>query len=133
MKQLILLIYFFISISGFSCKETTVQNQVSVVTPTEANKVLQDKAIQIIDVRTPSEFAEGHIKNAKNIDFMASPSFTTNINTLDKEKPILVYCRSGKRSNESVKILLNAGFTKIYDLEGGILNWKTKSLPIVID
>ena len=133
MKQLILLTCFFISISGFSCKETIVQNQVSVVTPKQANKVLQDKTIQIIDVRTPQEFAEGHIKNAKNIDFMASSSFTTNINTLDKEKPILVYCRSGKRSNESVKTLLKVGFTKIYDLEGGILNWKTKSLPIVID
>lgn len=133
MKQLILLTCFFVTITGFSCKEKIAQTQVSVVTPIEANKILENKAVQIIDVRTPSEFAEGHIANAKNINFLASSSFISNINALDKQKPILVYCRSGKRSSESTKILLKAGFTNIYDLEGGIINWKTKSLPIVID
>ena len=65
----------------------------------------------------------GHIYNAQNINFLGS-TFTEDIKKLNKKDPIIIYCRSGKRSAKSIKKLLKAGFTEIYDLEGGILKWK---------
>ncbi|MDB4128822.1 rhodanese-like domain-containing protein [Flavobacteriaceae bacterium] len=77
---------------------------------------------QIIDVRTPNEFENGHIENAVNIDFKAA-DFIENISALNKNKTLLIYCRSGNRSGKAAKIMDSLGFTKIYDLEGGFMNW----------
>ena len=85
-------------------------------------KIIEDKNIQIVDVRTPDEYKEGHIPNAKNIDIY-SKDFDNKILDLNKETPVAVYCRSGKRSLEASKKLINQGF-KVYDLDGGILAWK---------
>lgn len=128
MKHILLLICVAVSISGFGCKKPVHQEQVSIgVSPKEMQVLLQDNSVQLIDVRTPKEYNEGHIGNAKNIDFLAS-TFSTSINTLDKQKPVLIYCRSGKRSGDSVDKFLKLGFTKIYNLEGGILKWKSEGL-----
>lgn len=107
----------------FGCKESGAQKQVKVISPKEMQKLIETDSVQLIDVRTPNEFNEGHLNNAKNIDFLSS-SFSKDINILDKEKPVFVYCQSGNRSGKSVKIFLNVGFTKIYDLEGGISRWR---------
>lgn len=130
MKNLLILVCLFVNVASFSCKEAVAQNQVSDITALEANKVLKDKTVQLVDVRTPLEYSESHLENAKNIDFKAS-TFTSYINELDKNKPVLVYCRSGKRSAESVKVLVEAGFTKIYNLKEGILSWQAERLPLV--
>lgn len=128
MKHILLLICVVINVSSFSCKKPVNQEQASVgVSPQEMQALLQDNSIQLIDVRTPKEYHEEHIGNAKNIDFMAS-NFSASINTLDKQKPVLIYCRSGKRSGNSVDEFLKLGFTKIYNLEGGILKWKSEGL-----
>ena len=87
--------------------------------------LLQLDNVQLIDVRTPKEFKGGHIQNAQNINFLSS-TFTEKIKKLDKNKPLIVYCRSGKRSAKSIRKLFEAGFTEIYDLEGGIIKWKQK-------
>lgn len=84
---------------------------------------IKTDSIQLIDVRTDSEFNSGHIKNAVNIDYYAK-NFGEKLNELQKDKPIYVYCRSGNRSNKATNLLTELGFTKIYDLKGGILNWK---------
>ncbi len=81
-----------------------------------------NKGYQIIDVRTQSEFAHGHIPNATNIDFYNS-SFITEINKLSKNKPVLIYCRSGNRSQKVGVIMDSLGFDKIYDLKGGYSIW----------
>ena len=72
--------------------------------------------------RTPNEFENGHIENAVNIDFKAA-DFIENISALNKNKTLLIYCRSGNRSGKAAKIMDSLGFTKIYDLEGGFMNW----------
>lgn len=95
-------------------------------------KYIDSSSVQIIDIRTPAEFQEGHLKNAKNIDFLSS-SFTKEISGLDKEKPVYIYCRSGNRSGKSVKDFLHVGFTEVYDLEVGIVGWKSEGLPVVFD
>ncbi|MCX7548591.1 rhodanese-like domain-containing protein [Xanthomarina sp. F1114] len=85
----------------------------------------ENKDVQLIDVRTPEEFEEGHIEDAINIDYY-SEDFAEEFNKLDKDKPVYLYCRSGFRSNESALKLSEMGFKDIYDLEGGILNYNKK-------
>lgn len=116
----------------FSCKEVEAQEQVKVISPQEMRVFTESGKIQLIDVRTPNEFIGGHLNHAINMDFL-SPNFSKEISTLDKEKPVFIYCHSGGRSGKSVKDFLNAGFTKIYDLKGGIMGWKSEDLPVVID
>ena len=73
----------------------------------------------LLDVRTPSEYASGHISNADNI---AVEQLASRISDLPTDKPIVVYCRSGNRSAQAANILKQAGFTGVYDL-GGTMQW----------
>ncbi len=88
-----------------------------------------EKAIHIIDVRTPEEFAEGHIKGAHLVD-IASPDFKKNLAALDPAKTYLVHCASGGRSTRSLSILKQLGFQSILHLDGGFNSWKAAGLPL---
>jgi rhodanese-related sulfurtransferase len=76
----------------------------------------------IIDVRTPMEYQEGHIKNSKLID-ISDRDFESQIEKLDKNKAYYVYCRSGGRSSSASQIMVEKGFTKVYNLQGGMIAW----------
>lgn len=78
-----------------------------------------DPKFQILDVRTPDEFCDGHLPGAKNIDIY-NPSFQDELKKLDQEGTYLVYCRSGARSNSAMEIMKQLGFEEVYDLEGGL-------------
>ncbi|WP_243652284.1 rhodanese-like domain-containing protein [Mariniflexile fucanivorans] len=84
---------------------------------------ITDPSVQLIDVRTANEFKSGHIKSATNIDYYSS-NFSNQMSKLNKEKPVYIYCRSGNRSIKAANLLAKLGFTEIYDLEGGFLNWE---------
>jgi rhodanese-related sulfurtransferase len=84
---------------------------------------IANTGIQLIDVRTPKEFEEGHIENATLIDYFSS-NFKETLLTLNKEKPLYLYCKSGGRSGKASKILAKLGFKEIYDLNGGYMAWK---------
>ena len=105
------------------------------VTAPEAAKELAaaaqspEKAITVIDVRTPEEFAEGHLQGARNID-IASPDFQKNLAKLDPAKTYLVHCAAGGRSTRSLSILNKLGFKSIMHLDGGINGWKEAGLPL---
>ena len=77
----------------------------------------------ILDVRTPEEFEEGHIQGAQNIN-VKDDTFIIAIQKLCPSDTLLVYCRSGRRSLYAAQVMVSFGFQKIYDLEGGFLNWK---------
>lgn len=96
---------------------------ISVLSPQEFKEKLKSNPKQLIDVRTPQEFKSGHIKGAKNIDFF-SGRFNLEFEKLDKDQPVFLYCRSGNRSRQTSKRLAMNGFTKIYDLQGGIMNYQ---------
>jgi rhodanese-related sulfurtransferase len=83
----------------------------------------------VLDVRTPGEFAEGHITGATNIDFRAA-TFAEEAGKLDKGASYLVHCRSGGRSGESLKVFEELGFEKIYHLDGGIMAWEEAGQPL---
>lgn len=76
----------------------------------------------ILDVRTSSEYAAGHIEDAFNLDYY-SPSFQNDLDMLDRDKTYLVYCRTGHRSGLTVDMMQYLGFEYVYDLSGGIEDW----------
>ena len=83
----------------------------------------------LLDVRTPAEFAVGHIAQAINVDF-ENPTFSTEVMKLDKEKEYFVYCRSGNRSGQAITIMKQNGFTHISELAGGVSsNTEIKLIP----
>ena len=89
----------------------------------------QPPGLVVLDVRTPDEFAEGHIADATNIDFY-EPDFAASLDALDKEKPYFVYCRSGNRSESAVAIMEDLGFNEVYELDGGIISWVEAGNPV---
>ncbi len=82
----------------------------------------------LIDVRTPGEFADGHLRQAKNIDWNSS-SFESDIQALDKTQPVFVYCLSGGRSSSAAAKMRAIGFSKVFELDGGIIKWRAANLP----
>ena len=76
----------------------------------------------LVDVRTQDEYNSGYIESSLNIDYLSN-GFSENIEKLDKNIPIILYCRSGKRSSMSANKLSKLGFKEIYSLDGGILKW----------
>lgn len=95
----------------------------------EFSKYISNDDVQLVDVRTPEEYEEGHIAGSKNINVFDKDFVEEAEKTLDKSKPVAVYCRSGKRSADAAEKLTEHGF-KVTNLEGGILAWKERHQPI---
>jgi len=125
---LIALSFFSLSsCTGMAQKEnTTVQevtNTYKIVSVDDFNAALEnEEAPQLIDVRTANEFANGSIPNAKNLDLLDG-SFQNAMNSLDKNKPVYVFCAVGGRSGKASKLLKENGFTQVVDLKGGYKGW----------
>jgi rhodanese-related sulfurtransferase len=105
----------------FNCTKLKTKTSV-LISAVQMLELVKLEDVQLIDVRTPAEFAEGHIENAKNIDFY-SAKFDLKIDALDKSKPVILYCKSGGRSAKCVSKLNLKGFKVIYELQGGINHW----------
>ncbi len=86
----------------------------------KAAESLLGKGVRIVDVRTASEFEAGHIPNAENVPL---DQLAAAMGSWDPAKPILVYCATGSRSAEAMRMLTEAGFTTVYNLENGIVAW----------
>lgn len=98
------------------------------ISPAEAASWIKEKKdLQLIDVRTPPEYADGHLANAKLIPLQELEGRWAEI---DKGKPILLYCRSGHRSGNALKILHDKGYAQAKHMEGGINAWKAAGLPV---
>lgn len=106
----------------------TAQAKVSLISPEELNEKLG--TIQLIDVRTPEEFQEGHLENAQNMNYY-DDDFKQQLSVLDKNQKVYVYCKKGGRSASAAELMSEMGFTEIYDLEGGMDKWKDKGLKTV--
>ena len=93
-------------------------------------EVIKDPSIMIIDVRTPEEFAQGHIAGSINID-VSSSDFIAQVSELDKTKTYAVYCRSGNRSDVATSEMEKLGFTSLYNMTGGAIDWSAAGFPLV--
>jgi len=105
-----------------------------VVSPTDAAATIADAPddLVILDVRTPEEFGEGHIDGAVMLDFYRD-DFAVELAKLDPDVPYVLYCRSGNRSGQTLKLMEGLGFTEVDDVGGGIIEWQTVGLPLVTD
>ena len=128
-KTLTVLFLMFTSAVLTSCKGQHDNSAIKDITTEEMQTLLRMDNVQLVDVRTPEEYSTGFIANAQNIDYF-SPTFDEDIKKLDKGKPVIVYCKSGRRSAKCSEKLLKAGFVKIYNLEGGITQWQHEGLKI---
>lgn len=126
LKVLSLVILFF----GLTSCLKNQADGVQVLEVSKYEKKMTQPEVQLVDVRTPEEFSEGHLENAINIDVTAD-DFDAKVASLDKEKPVMVYCKSGGRSAKASARLKELGFKTITDLEGGITNWKSENKPVV--
>ena len=122
MKKFVSLLVIAILLSSCVNKKAD-SNEVKLVTATEMKSILELDDVQLVDVRSPEEYDDMHIDGAQNIDFR-SPTFNADVKKLDKSKPVVLYCKGGGRSAKCAKILKDAGFEKIYDLEGGLSKWQ---------
>jgi len=116
-----------------SCNNNQAQQSGSVIENVDAKtfKELVDAGKGIIlDVRTPEEVSQGYINNASTINYYDA-DFAEKINLISKDKEIYVYCRSGGRSSEAAELLKKNGFSKVYNLKGGISAWENNGFPIV--
>jgi len=95
----------------------------------QAQQLIKDKKLTVLDIRTPSEFNAGRIAGATNIDFMAG-DFEERIKGLDKTKDYLVHCAVGGRSSRSLATFKRQRFQSIYHLDGGIKAWEKAGLPL---
>lgn len=145
-KNIFILAIFSLFISFTSCNEakkadatteTTTEmleeEAETVVTPKQKvekmeaiefrTKMAEIRIYNIVDVRTPEEFAQASIEKAKNIDFNGN-SFEEEMSKLEKDKPLFIYCKSGGRSAEAVEKAKEMGFERIIELDGGMDAWK---------
>lgn len=111
-----------------SCNSES-SSTIEVVTAEEMKALTELDDVQLVDVRTPEEYSDGYIEGFQNIDFFA-PDFESKIEGLDRSKPVIVYCKSGNRSGKCAAMMEEKGFVKIYDLEGGITQWKSKEFDV---
>lgn len=105
------------------------KDEVTHVNAVESQKLIADKKVTVVDVRTPQEFAAGHIAGATNINFN-SPDFAKAIGGLSPRKPYLVHCASGGRSTSALKTFQKLEFPTIYHLDGGFKAWEKAGLPV---
>ncbi|MFN8415945.1 MAG: rhodanese-like domain-containing protein [Cytophagaceae bacterium] len=125
--KILLLIGVISSLTFLRCNQVNGQQTQS---PTVYQQNLQkDTAAILVDVRTPEEYANGHLKNAININYYDA-SFMKQMAALSKDKTIYVYCRSGGRSGKATQELTQAGY-KVVDMAGGITAWESNGLPVV--
>jgi rhodanese-related sulfurtransferase len=100
------------------------------VDPVEFSEMISQPDVIILDVRTPEEFNAGHIANAININLEGS-DFSSEVSKLDKNATVAVYCRSGNRSGVATEQMAELGFTDMYDMQGGIVDWEAAGGPVV--
>ncbi|WP_440945790.1 rhodanese-like domain-containing protein [Methanosarcina sp. T3] len=105
----------------------------------EAREMIEKGEVFVLDVRTPAEFKESHIEGATLIpvtnsggsNLSSDQLLEARINEVPKDKKILVYCRTGHRSTSASNILVAAGYSDVYNMQGGITAWTGAGYPVV--
>ena len=116
---------------SYSIQACIAQNKDYLLSaPDFQQAVLADKDAVVLDVRTPTEYSEGYLFNAHNIDY-EDEQFENRLSGLDRTKTYYVYCLGGSRSASAIKIMRKEGFANIKELKGGMMAWRKADLPVV--
>ncbi len=129
MKRLFFITLLIILLAGGACSENPQTIQVS---SHEFNKMISDSEGVLLDVRTKREFQNGHIENSGKLNFYAF-DFRKRLLLLPKDKPVYLYCNTGYRSDKAADFLVKNGYTEVYNLQHGIMEWELADLPVVVD
>ncbi|MGI2335688.1 MAG: rhodanese-like domain-containing protein [Dehalogenimonas sp.] len=125
---------FVLPLAACGATDTPDDQIIRNLSVAEAYTMIQDNQgkadFVILDVRTPSEFAEAHIEGAVSLDFNAG-NFEAEVDKLDKDIRYLVYCRTSNRSGQAVNVMKNLGFKEVNDMDGGIVAWQSAEYPVV--
>jgi len=128
-KLLVMITAVALLLAGFYAYLELTHPRCETVSVFRAKEMIDtDPSLVILDVRTEGEYVEGHIEGAINIPL---EELEQRLDELDKERGILVYCRSGVRSERACEMLIEGGFRKVYNMEGGISAWMSAGYPIV--
>jgi rhodanese-related sulfurtransferase len=124
MKIKLVVLLFVSSLVFVNCKDRNAQEvkTIQLISVAEMEEALKADDVQLVDVRTEREYKKGHLDNAKNIVYQGA-NWNEQVASLDKDKPVYVYCAKGGRSAKCAALLEEAGFKKIFDLDGGITQW----------
>ena len=119
-----------ILISLFLCLSSCdIGHPVHSISTASFQKILE-KDVVLLDVRTPNEISEGFIKDASALNYY-DPDFARKLSLIQKDKPVLVYCKSGGRSSVVAKLLMDLGHNDVYNLSGGFMSWLKHDYPFV--
>lgn len=130
MKKVVALTAAAIAVVGFLAGCSSSNDAINKVDPVAFNDVVTQPGVIVLDVRTPEEFQTGHLVNAININLEGS-DFASEVSKLDKNSTVAVYCRSGNRSGVATKQMAELGFTDMYDMQGGIVEWQAAGGQVV--
>lgn len=101
------------------------------VTPREVTRMLRkDSTVILVDVRTPEEYKQGHLKGCKLMNFYDA-DFRERAKKLPKDRRIVLYCRSGRRSADAMSYLVSIGYSRVFNMLGGIIAWQKDRQPVV--
>lgn len=125
-------VFLIVSFVAISCNGQESKIIKTIVPKDFAEAINTTQNPQILDVRTPPEFSEGHITNAANVNWLGD-HFIIEVEKFDKTKPVFIYCRSGARSKKASEKLQELGFKNINEMQGGIISWNNTGLSIIID
>lgn len=114
---------------GFGLAFCAASGQIRQLSPADFKKEIDKNKGILLDIRTPKETAEGFIPNALQSDFLAG-DFQKEIQQIDKNQPVYVYCRSGRRSQKALQIFREKGFKNVGELQGGFLQWEKLGFPV---
>lgn len=131
MIRSLLALILVLSVLATACSSDTRTQSIELVSPADAAQVIADDpaGLVVLDIRTLEEFNEARLADAIMVDFYAD-DFADQLDTLDKDVPYVVYCRTGNRSSEAVKTMKDLGFAEVYEVDGGIVNWYDQGYPI---
>lgn len=124
------IVFFYFQIGNNTNTMQTNQATSDRLQAADFQKALASGEYTLLDIRTIEEYNEGHLKDAIQKDFYLTDSFTQYLQSLDKNKKYLIYCRSGNRSGKALTQMKRMGFTNVADLEGGIGAWTAANLPL---
>ncbi len=131
MRLLIVGLATAVVLSACGGSSTATDNKLELTSPAGISEIITEAPadLVVLDIRTPEEFAEGHLAGAINIDYYAD-DFEAQLAELDLSVPYVMYCRSGNRSSKALPLMDSIGFEEVYELDGGISAWQASGNSI---
>lgn len=122
LKSIYFMFFVCVFLFGMMACSSKPKDKFTNLSSDEFERLIEDRNVQKLDVRTVAEYSEGHIPGSININILDDNFSSAADEVLDKSLPVAVYCKSGRRSRNAARLLVKKGYT-VYNLDKGILNW----------